>query len=167
MGGPSVVRLDRVRDAERFESIRSEADDLAEEGARPRVAFVSIGDIAELGPRIDFAARFFEVGGFEVGLPPIAGDDATPAFAAPDVIVLVGSDATYAARGEEALRKLRDSNPNAFIALAGRAGVLQAALDAITPSVDVFVGCDAVSTLAGALQHVRAARRSPSPPRGA
>lgn len=160
MGGPSVLRLDRVRDAERFESIRSEADDLTEEGARPRVVFASIGELAELGPRIDFVARFFEVGGFDVAASPVAADVETPSFAAPDVVVLVGSDATYAARGAEALGRLRASNPKAFIALAGRAGSLGDALAAAAPSTDVFVGCDAVSALATALQHVRATRHA-------
>lgn len=153
-GGPIAVRLDHVRDAGRFESLRSEADDLAEQAGRPRVAVIVVGSQSDTRARVDFVARFFELGGFDVTIPSA---DATAAVDA-DVVALAATDATYVERGAELLASVRAANPRALVVLAGKAGALAPALAAVAPSVDVFVGCDAVGVLATALHHVRQSR---------
>ncbi len=154
-------RLDRVRDGERFEALRAEADRLGEvRGARPSVVIIRAGTVEEARPRVEFVTRLFEVGGFHVATVDANAIDSTKG--APDVVVLASTDAVYESKGGDLLSSIRRAFPEALLVLAGRKGNLAEALASVAPSKDVFAGTDVVAFLADVLHSIRVRREGGS-----
>lgn len=166
-----AVKLEPVRDAQRFEAVRDEADTLSSGGTRPEVVLACLGGPHEYRAREGFARRFFEAGGLVVR--SIDSPDAVatkwivtgPEVSTADVVCLCSSDERYASMGQAAIRTIRSAYPSTQIVLAGRATALASGAtptgDAPAEKVDleIFLGVDALATLALVLQRVRQRRR--------
>lgn len=151
-----IERLAPARDAAPFEALRRRA---ARCGA-PKALLLGLGAAADYRAREGFARRFAEVGGFGVELAPIGAGDEAPARAAravtegaPDVVVLCGSDAGYAADACAVVAAVRAAS-KAHLSLAGRPGELEAPLAAAGLDDAIFVGVDAVVLLSAWLDAV-------------
>ncbi len=124
------------RDAELFEALRDRS-----ETKRSTVDLVTLGTPAEFGARVGFAESFFATGGLQ----------AATGKQAAKVACLCGSDERYAAEAAEAAHALKAGGCKRVL-LAGRPGALEAALRDAGVDDFLYIGCDAVSVLAGALE---------------
>ncbi len=149
--------LPQVRRAAAFEALRSASDaELAETGARPRIALVALGPVAVYTARSAFAANLFQAGGIETVLTEAGGS----ATSAPDLAALAAaftasgartaciasSDKLYAAWGEAVAAELKAAGAR-YVVLAGRPSdaYREAGVDDF-----VYLGCDAVAALTAA-----------------
>ncbi|HEY1541799.1 MAG TPA: methylmalonyl-CoA mutase subunit beta [Xanthobacteraceae bacterium] len=144
--------LPRIRLAEPFERLRDASDHmLAETGTRPKIFLANLGTLADFSARASFARNFFEAGGIAaVTNDGFASHDAmVTAFKASGakLVCLCSSDAVYEAEAAEAARALAGAT---HIYLAGRPRAQEAALKAAGVGTSIFVGCDALATLAAA-----------------
>lgn len=168
-----AVKLELVRDAQRFEAIRDEADDLSSGGTRPEVVLACLGAPHEFRAREAFARRFFEVGGLRVVSIDSPEAIATkwmvtrPELSTADVVCLCSSDERYSELGLPAIRTIRSAYPSVQIVVAGRAAALAPKTPPARPGdpqlekidLEIFLGCDALAALASVLQRVRQRRR--------
>ncbi len=169
-GGESEhsMRLDPTRDAQRFEAIRDEADELSSGGTRPRVVLVCLGTPNDYRAREGYARRFFEAGGFAVSSIESPKTMTTQWIATreetstADVVCLTSSDERYAELGVPAIRTVRSAYSTAQVVIAGRQTALTTTKDAPMedkPDLEIYLGCEAVGSLASLLQRVRQRRR--------
>lgn len=122
-----AVPLKAMRAAEPFERLRASVEAHFDGPDRkPEVFLATLGPVSRYMPRLDFAASFFETGGFRV--MRTAGFD-TPDDAAQQALlsnakiaVICGLDEDYAASAEQVARMIKKVNPTTQVVLAGRPG---------------------------------------------
>jgi len=124
------------RDGEAFEALRAKV-----EGSRD-VVLVTLGPSAEYRGRLGYAQAFFAT----AGLATREGGEVKPA-GTNAIACICGSDERYATEAAECATKLRAAGYK-HVALAGRPGALEKPLKAAGVEQFVFVGCDAIATLA-------------------
>jgi len=107
--------LEKLRQA--VERHRFEKDGL-------KVFLATLGPVGRYMARLDFAASFFEVGGFDVertqgfDTPEQAAEKALEAKAA--VVVICGPDEAYVEQAPVAAARVKKDNPDAIVVLAGQ-----------------------------------------------
>jgi methylmalonyl-CoA mutase len=116
------VNIQRI--SEMFEIIRKNAEEhKSKTGASPQVYLVKVGKLSQYKPRADFAAGFFEIGGFEVTGGTASEDIADAAEEAiqsdSKVIVICSSDDNYPDIVPPLIKAIRKSKPDSIIVLAG------------------------------------------------
>lgn len=122
-GGPEVEPLSRERLAEPFERLRHAVEEARSRDIPCRVFIATLGPVARYMPRLDFAASFFEVGGFDTirtsghATPEQAVESAKACD--PCAVVLCAPDATYADQGVALAASLKQALPGATLYLAG------------------------------------------------
>jgi len=131
------------RRAEPFESLRAAVEDHRARGRNARVFIATLGNVARSMARVDFAASFFEVGGFEVvraegGLSPERTAESVLESAAP-VVVLCGLDEDYERNAVSIARRLKEADSAPLIALAGRPAESARADEYGAAGVDLFI----------------------------
>jgi methylmalonyl-CoA mutase len=137
------------RIAEPFEALRDRADAmLKRRRRRPMVVLVTLGPLADHGPRLGFMRNLLEAAGIDVLVAPLSAQPGA-ADAQAALLCLVGSDAAYAGEGAKAARSLRAKGRTLW--LAGRPGDLEEALRKAGVKRFVFAGADMVETLGEAL----------------
>lgn len=145
-----VQELAPMRLAAGFEALRQQS------GLRPRrLWLLPLGSLNEAKPRLDFSRSLFEVGGFrpELAAPVTDAETALAALAEcePEVAVLCGTDAAYAASAAAVASALRAAHPELKIGLAGRPGEQESAWRAAGLDFFVYLGCDAQAVLSDLL----------------
>jgi methylmalonyl-CoA mutase len=140
--------------AEPFEALRDVSDRiLAETGARPKIFLANLGRLADFTARATWTKNFFEAGGIEAATNDgfTTNTDMIAAFKASGarLACLCGSDETYEAVAIAAAETLRAAGV-AHVYLAGRPEGSEAVLWAAGVGTFIYVGCDAVATLAAA-----------------
>lgn len=147
-------QLAPLRLAAGFEALRQQSE------LRPRkLLLLPLNALSEAKPRLDFSRSLLEVGGFR---PEIAAavTDASSAVAAlaefapefaPEVVVLCGTDAAYAASAAAVASALRAAHPELKIGLAGRPGEQESTWRAAGLNFFVYLGCDAQAVLSDLL----------------
>jgi methylmalonyl-CoA mutase cobalamin-binding subunit len=123
-GEPARIQvIPRRRAAEPFETLRKSVENFRRAGGNVKVFLATLGSIGKYMPRLDFAASFYETGGFEVIR---TGGFNSPAEAASEVIkaqpaaaILCGLDETYPEAAPETAKLIRAELPNTRIILAG------------------------------------------------
>lgn len=138
--------------AEPFEALRDASDRvLAERGARPRAFLANLGKPADFLARATFAKNFLEAGGIEAASNDgFAGPaELAAAFKASGAgfACLCGSDEAYAGGAVVAARALAEAGAR-HLCLAGRPGEQEAALRAAGVDQFIYIGCNALTTLA-------------------
>lgn len=144
--------------AESYESLRDASDlELTQKGKRPQVFLVNMGRVAQHTARAGFAHNFFEAGGIEAltnsGFP--TAEDAVNAFkgSGARLAVLCGSDSQYAELAVEYAKAMKAAGADRLY-LAGRPGDLEEALKEAGVDEFIFVGCDVLACLQGAMAHL-------------
>lgn len=135
-----IPALPRVRLAAEFEALR----DASESGARPRVATINLGSLAEYQARADFAANLFRAGGFEV----VEVEPEAFAASGTDLAVICGRDEAYAERASDLVAALRSAGAR-IVWIAGRPPDDDP--DAWGEARTIHRGCDALAALRAAL----------------
>ena len=159
-GDPLVEPLKPTRLAEPFERLREASDRAAAQaGARPKIFLANLGRIADFNARATFAKNFFEAGGIgAVNNDGFAGADGKTDLAAlvaafkasgAKIACVCSSDKVYPVEAVEAAKALAAAGATK-VYLAGRPGNLEAALKEAGVKDFIFVGCDALATLAAA-----------------
>ncbi|WP_404379086.1 methylmalonyl-CoA mutase family protein [Caenispirillum salinarum] len=151
----TVTALPRRRLAAEFEDLRDASDEfMVHTGARPKVFLANLGPIAAHTARATFAKNFFEAGGIEAVTNP--GFDSAEACAegwkqsgAP-IAILCSSDAVYDEMAEQTAQALKAAGAKR-VYLAGAPGEKKDAYTAAGIDGFVYMGCDALDTLRGAL----------------
>ena len=123
----TIEPISPYRATETFESIRVASEIYrARTGSRPQVFLANMGPLAQHKARADFAADFFQVGGFEV---VTNGGFATVRLAAraaieteAPVIVICSSDESYPAIVPRLTRTIKRAEPKRIVIVAGRPG---------------------------------------------
>ena len=131
------------RDAVPFEDLRRRVEDLgARDPEAGRVFCVCLGDVARYMPRLEFARRFFRVGGFEVGDRGFATTVAEAVAAATAdgarTVVLVGLDDTYADLAAPVAEALKKQPDPPVVMLAGAPVDIDAVDEVINVKSDVL-----------------------------
>ncbi|HUT79433.1 MAG TPA: methylmalonyl-CoA mutase family protein, partial [Polyangia bacterium] len=121
---PAVEPIPAERLAEPYERLRLRAEThAAETGAPPTVFLANIGPLGEHKARADFAAAFFQPGGFQVISGPGAGSPAAAAEAAAGsgagIAVLCSTDDNYPRLVGPFCARLRELRPEIVAVLAG------------------------------------------------
>ena len=117
---------------------------LAQTGQRLRVTLVTLGALADHGPRLAFTRNIFAAGGIDTQVVDAPGGGLD------QLVCIVGSDAAYATDGVAAANVLAGGGRTVW--LAGRPGELEAALAQAGVTRFVFMGCDVIECLAEALE---------------
>ncbi|RME79763.1 MAG: methylmalonyl-CoA mutase, partial [Chloroflexi bacterium] len=121
----TIQPIPAQRGAEMFEALRAASDVHAvRTGARPRVFLANLGPVAGYKPRADFAADFFQVGGFEVvtndGFPTVPRAVKAALESEAQVIVVCGPNEVYPPKVPRLARAIKRKQPNAIVIVAGR-----------------------------------------------
>lgn len=122
-----AARLTRRRGAEPFERLRKASErELERTGHLPRVFQANMGASRFYRMRADWTSSFFEVGGFEViNDTDFDGNDRAveaAGLSGSKIIVITGTDETYAERLADLAPALRQAIPEAIIIVAGAPG---------------------------------------------
>lgn len=146
------------RDAEAFEALRDRADEItAKRGKRATIFLANLGPISAFTARATFAKNFFEAGGIEApGNDGFMDDESlVEAFKASGakLVCLCSSDALYAERATAIAQALAKAGAS-HIYLAGRPGEMEATYKSAGILSFIYVGCDVVALLDGALKQV-------------
>ncbi|MBN1212982.1 MAG: acyl-CoA mutase large subunit family protein [candidate division Zixibacteria bacterium] len=119
----TVTPIPSQRAAEPFENLRSAVEKHRVEKGSLKVFLATLGPVGAYMPRLDFAASFFEVGGFEVvrtGGYETADDAADSALASgAEIVVICGLDSAYVEGAPVIARKVKKDKPKTIIVLAG------------------------------------------------
>ncbi len=149
--GDDAEPLPLRRLASDFERLRDTAEAA---DRRPTVFLANLGPGAEHSTRSTWAKNFFEAGGIAaIGNDGFADDESLVAAveeSGAELAVLCSSDRVYADRAVAAAQALADSGLQKLY-LAGNPGDSRAAYEAAGVDDFVFIGCDVVDTLEGAL----------------
>jgi len=119
----TVTPLPFRRAAEPFENLRLAVEKHRAEKGGLKVFLATLGPIGAYMPRFDFAASFFEVGGFDVvrtggfKTPEEAAEKALASGA--EVVVICGLDDVYVESVPVAARKVKKDKPKSIVILAG------------------------------------------------
>lgn len=140
------------RGMEMFESLRvASGVHRAQTGSRPCVFLANMGPVAQHKARADFAADFFEVGGFEV-----IGNDgfrtvhkaATAALESDaPVVVICSTDETYPKLVPRLARTIKRKKPETMIFVAGRPGEYAEQFQAAGVDDFIYLGVDVYDKL--------------------
>jgi methylmalonyl-CoA mutase len=136
-----------VRAAQEFEALRDAADAAgrAGDGRSPTVYLATLGPIAKHTARATFAGNLFQAGGLETP----AGDSASGlAEAGTTVACICGTDKDYAESAAALAEELREAGATQ-VWLAGKPDLAVDGVDGY-----VFAGCDALSVLRTAHEHL-------------
>ena len=120
----TIEPLPIQRRAEMFETLRAAAEAYqAQTGSPPQVFLANMGPLPQHKARADFAAGFFQIGGFEVigneGFStPEAAAQAALASGAP-VVVICSTDQTYPELVAPLTRAIKATRPETMVILAG------------------------------------------------
>lgn len=141
-----------ARIAEPFEKLRDAADaHKAKTGAYPQVFLASLGAIADHTVRSTWLKNYLAAGGIEAITSDGYSDavEAAAAFKASGATVacICSSDPVYAGHAEATARALKDAGAK-IVLQAGRPGEREAAFKAAGVDRFLYVGADAVDTLA-------------------
>ncbi len=139
-----------IRLAEPFEELRDLSDRmLARAGARPKIFLANLGRISDFGPRSIFARNLFEAGGIEAQTNDGFADRAQMIAAfqrsGTKLACMCSSDGIYAREATAVAEALR--TVGASVWLAGRPGMLEAALERTGICGFIFAGCDVLASL--------------------
>ncbi len=121
--GVEIEPIPQRRASEAFEALRKAVEEQRNEDGGCKVFMATLDRIGKYMPRFDFAASFFEVGGFDVlrtdghDTPEAAADAAIAAKA--QAVVIVGLDDAYAEGAATVARKVKEANADAQVILAG------------------------------------------------
>ena len=160
--------LPSYRVSEPFERLRDRSDAiLAETGARPKIFLANLGRMADFTARATFAKNFYEAGGIEAVTNDgflLSGEVKTDLAAmvtaykasGARLACLCSSDKVYEAEGVQAAKALTEAG--AGVHLAGRPGENEEKWRQAGVQAFIYVGCDALATLAAA--HAMLAVRS-------
>jgi methylmalonyl-CoA mutase len=151
-GGTSVTALPARRLAEPFERLRDAADAFsARTGQPPRIFLANLGDLAVYSARSTWMRNFLAAGGIEaVASEPLHNSaDAGKAFAdsAAAIACICSADTVYAELAEATAGALKAAGARQVL-LAGRPKEQDAALKSAGVDTCIYVGVDAVETLA-------------------
>lgn len=119
-----IERIVATRGAEKFEQLRKKTEQFAQEtGKTPQIFLANLGSIPSHKARADFAAAFFEIGGFEV-IRNDGFDTASEAAEAAlqsgaDVTVICGKDENYEEMAEQVATEIKAKQIEMTIMLAG------------------------------------------------
>ncbi|MBN2171964.1 MAG: acyl-CoA mutase large subunit family protein [Candidatus Krumholzibacteriota bacterium] len=124
-GEPPRVRLiPRWRAAEPFERLRGAVERRRAERGGCRVFLATLGSAGRIMARLDFAASFFAVGGFEVlrdeGHDTPAAAAAAAVSSGAEVVAVCGRDEDYAEGAPAVARAVKAGRPGAVVVLAGK-----------------------------------------------
>jgi methylmalonyl-CoA mutase len=151
-GEPARIEALPVRrTAAAYEQLRDACDAYARtHGQRPSVFSCNLGPIPQHKARAQFAAGFFNAGGFAVldndGFATNEAAAEAYAKSGAPMCVICGSDDAYV-QSVEALAPLLKARGAKQIVLAGRGGEHEARYRAAGVSEFIFMGCDVVQTL--------------------
>ena len=151
--------LPAMRLSQPFEALRDKADDLARKtGSRPKVFLANLGKLADFTARATFARNFYETGGIETigsdGYKDRAEMVAAFRKSGTSLACVCSSDKVYEAEAVDAAKALAAAG--ATVHLAGRPGEMEAALKEAGVKTFIYVGCDVLSTLQSAHDHLGA-----------
>lgn len=152
--------LTPIRLAAPFETLRDTSDAMLKRtGTRPKVFLANLGTPADFTARATFAKSFFEAGGIEVIDTSGFTDPAAlaQAYKASDAALacVCSSDAMYAEHAATTAKALQAAGAK-HIYLAGRPGDREADYKAAGVGSFVFAGGDALATLRGAYEQLKA-----------
>lgn len=153
VAGSEVIKALPIRpDAQAFEQFRDLSDGfLNTHGKRPALFSANLGTIAQHTGRATFSANLFACGGVEsiVGVGSVVTQELVEAFkqANTPAAVICGSDALYEEHAGQLASALRDAGAK-WIVLAGRPGKNEAALREAGVQDFIYLGCDALESLA-------------------
>jgi methylmalonyl-CoA mutase len=121
---PRVEPIPLRRAAEPFEKLRAAVEKQRRDAGNLAVYLATLGPAARIMPRLDFAASFFEVGGFAVtrgeGHDTAAAAAGAAVASGADVIVICGPDEAYAKGAPIVAAQVKSARPDALVILAGR-----------------------------------------------
>lgn len=118
-----VVPLPVYHAAEPFEKLRLAVMKMRHQKGNLKVFLATLGEAGAYMPRLDFAASFFEVGGFEVvrtdgfETPGKAAEEALKSRA--EVVVICGRDEIYPESVPVVAEQVKKARPHALVVLAG------------------------------------------------
>jgi methylmalonyl-CoA mutase len=140
------------RAAEPFEAIHSAVRNAAKTQPNLKAFVVGLGPVRNYMPRVDFAAGFLEVGGFEVArnLGFDTPEEAVKAFGESGcaIALVCGTDENYAEDAVNAAQMIRSSSSDALIVLAGLPGDdLRKELERAGVEFFIHLGSDVPMTL--------------------
>ncbi len=153
---PEKVRpVPQRRIAESFEALRDASDaELERNGTRPQVFLVNMGRVAQHTARASFARNFFEAGGIEAltNTGFRTAEEASAGFKASGakLAVLCGSDSQYAESADAFAKSVKAAGAERLY-FAGRPGDLEASLQEAGVDEFIFMGCDVLASLQGAM----------------
>ncbi|MEZ5360609.1 MAG: methylmalonyl-CoA mutase family protein [Candidatus Zixiibacteriota bacterium] len=127
--GSNAIRVEMIplpsqRQSVSFEMLRRKVEAFRNDGRNTKVFLATLGPVRKYMPRLDFAASFFEVGGFEVirttgfGTIDEAAKEALASGA--NAIVICGMDESYETDADKVASKIKAQNKDALIILAGK-----------------------------------------------
>ncbi|GHH97496.1 methylmalonyl-CoA mutase family protein [Neobacillus kokaensis] len=130
---PIIKALKSKRGAEPFETLRENSEIFKEKnGSYPKVFLANIGPIPQHKPRADFAAGFFEAGGFEIisnkGFDTAEQAAASALASGASIVVICSNDAAYPEVVPRLASMLKQNNPNITLFVAGQPSSEQAAI---------------------------------------
>jgi len=113
-----------TRGAEKFEQLRKRTEQFAKEtGKVPQIFLANLGSIPSHKARADFAAAFFEIGGFEVirnnGFETASEVAQAALQSGADVTVICGKDESYEEMAEQVAAEIKASAKEMTVMLAG------------------------------------------------
>ena len=121
--GSTVTSIARRRADQPFADLRRAVEAHRASKGGMRVFLATLGPAGAYMPRLDFAASFFEVGGFEVKrtLGHDSPDEAARAArdSGASVVVICGLDESYATHASVLAAQLKTGNPRVVVVLAG------------------------------------------------
>ena len=145
----TIAPLDRHRQGEAFERLRTLADAKAEEtGSRPMAFRADLGSAADYTARATFTANYLAAGGIAVAAREVDAASVGAAFteSGARLAVLCSSDTLYEASATDVAAALKAAGAERVL-LAGRPGEREAALRAAGIDTFIHVGDDTLGTL--------------------
>ncbi|WP_245705315.1 methylmalonyl-CoA mutase family protein [Alteribacillus persepolensis] len=131
--GPSITPVTALRESEKFEKLRQQAQAYQEQHEKPLSALlVTLGSLAEHKARADFSAAFLQTGGFHVqqtgGVKSVEEAVHKAVSSTESIVVLCGQDAAYDKLAAGIVEKIKAKAPEKTILLAGKTGKEQEAV---------------------------------------
>ncbi|MDD5425831.1 MAG: methylmalonyl-CoA mutase family protein [candidate division Zixibacteria bacterium] len=129
--------------AEPFEKLRLAVMKMRLQKGNLKVFLATLGEAGAYMPRLDFAASFFEVGGFEVvrtegfETPGKAAEEALKSRA--EVVVICGRDEIYPESVPVIAEQVKKARPHAIVVLAGLPGDDKLKKRFSDAGVDIFI----------------------------
>ncbi len=118
-----ITPIPSLRAAMPFENLRKAVENFRTAKGGAKVFLTTLGQAGRYMPRLDFAASFFEVGGFEVvrTMGHESPDEAAKATldSAAEVAVICGLDTAYESDAANVASKIKAGNPDTTVILAG------------------------------------------------